>query len=243
MSDHWDIYFTTIEDQFASVVLDMDVWKEIDQNKFTFPIALRIEVKNPSESGVPVDQEAELINELEDRIINDIDGIGYNVGRVTTNGTRDVFFYFNNSFDLYALAEPIFNEHGYNIETFSIDEEESWNFYFGFLYPNKYEIQHMGNRSVLDSLQDSGDSLEEPRRVDHWIEFNNSTDEIEFIKKVKSMNFNIEEKHEKTDGIILQIYRNDRVDPQSINDITDMFVDLVEEFNGRYDGWETQVIK
>jgi len=243
MSDHWDIYFTTIEDQFASVVLDMDIWKEVDQCKFPFPIALRIEIQNPSESGVPVDQEAELINELEDMIINEIEGIGYNVGRVTTNGIRDLFFYFNNSFDLNSLAKPLFKEYGYNIGTFNLDEEEPWGFYFGFLYPNKYEIQHMGNRSVLDNLRESGDSLEDPRRVEHWIEFDDITDKIEFIKKVKSLNFKIEDEQEATDEIILQIYRTDRVDPQSINDITDMFVELVEEFNARYDGWETQVIK
>ncbi|MHA0858095.1 DUF695 domain-containing protein [Paenibacillus sp. CMAA1364] len=243
MSDHWDIYFSKIEEHFASIVLDMDIWKEVDQSQFSFPIALRFEIKNPNESGIPIDLEAEIINALEDRIINEINGTGYNVGRVTTNGIRDLFFYFSKDYDLSSLTGPIFLEHGYDIETFSINEEEPWGFYFNFLYPNEYEIQHMGNSNVLDSLRTSGDSLEVSRRVDHWIEFRSDIDKLDFIKKVKSLNFNIEQEHQSTDEITLQIYRVDRVDPQSINELTDMFVDLANKFNARYDGWETQVIK
>ncbi|OWR29826.1 hypothetical protein CDO73_12105 [Saccharibacillus sp. O23] len=243
MSNHWDIYFSTIEEHFASIVLDMGIWKEVDQRQFSFPMALRFKIKNPNKSGIPIDREAEIINDLEDRIINEINGTGYHVGRVTTNGIRDLFFYFSQDYDLSSLAGPIFLEHGYDIETFSINEEEPWGFYFNFLYPNEYEIQHMGNRKVLESLRTSGDSLEESRRVDHWIEFRSDMDKLGFIKKVESLDFKIEQEHQSTDAITLRIYRADRVDPQSINDLTDLLVDLVNEFNARYEGWETQVIK
>lgn len=31
MSDHWDIYFCEIKGKFSSIVLDMDIWKEIEK--------------------------------------------------------------------------------------------------------------------------------------------------------------------------------------------------------------------
>jgi hypothetical protein len=53
------------------------------------------------------------------------------------------------------------------IAIFRVEEEETWEFYFEFLYPNKYQQQHMGNRQVVDSLEESGDQSDVPRKVEH----------------------------------------------------------------------------
>jgi regulator of RNase E activity RraB len=146
-----------------------------------------------------------------------------------------------------------------------IDQEiycSPWEFYFDYVYPNKYQIQHIGNRKVVDSLRDSGDTLEEPRRIDHWININNLKDKKAIIKKVIDLGFEIEPKDKKSifkkvinlgiqivskdkinDDSYLQIYRTDYADFHSINDITDLLVNLLEEYDAEFDGWETLALK
>ena len=243
MSNHWDIYFCYVDDKYASFLLDMDIWKELDRNIYSYPICLRIYVKNPSETGFPIDQEADLINNLENCLINDIGNRGFNVGRVTTDGVRDVYFYFKEPFNLEELASNYFSEHGYEIEMHIIDEEEPWGIYFNYLYPNKYEIQHIRNSNVIDSLRNSGDTTEKPRRVDHWINLGNSENTESVKEKAKSLNFEIECAHTSDEELTLQIFRTDYVDFNSINEVTDLIIEFIDEFDAEYDGWETQVIK
>lgn len=244
MSDHWDIYFCTVEDQFASIVLDMDVGHEMDPMEYSYPMGLRIHIKNPGESGTPVGEEADLVNELEDLLTNEVAMIGINVGRLTTNGVRELYYYFNSPYNLMDKASRIFNEQGYTVEVIEIVEEDPWEFYYNFLYPNKYQLQHMGNCKVVDSLAESGDVLEESRRVDHWLFFNSNLDRTNFEIKAKALGFNIVvDRLDDKDEYVSQIYREDYVNLHSINEVTDILVDLSEAYNGRYDGWETMVIK
>ncbi|WP_018758021.1 DUF695 domain-containing protein [Paenibacillus terrigena] len=221
----------------------MDNWKEIEKSEYPHLKVLRIPIKNPGERGTPINEEADLINDLEDKINNEIIDFGFNVGRITTYGLRDVFYYFSKQYELDKVAEKYFLEHGYEIEALNIKEKNPWDFYFDFLYPNKYQIQHMGNRNVVDRLRESGDKLEKSRRVDHWIYFQSTEDKNNFEAKVKLLGFNINSNPSNDDRIYSQIYRHDYVDFHSINEVTDSLVDLAGECNGDYDGWETMVIK
>jgi len=243
MSDHWDIYFCEIEGKFASVVLDMDIWKEIEKSEYPHPMVLRIRIKNPGESGTPINEEAELINDLEDKINDESAGFGFHVGRVTTDGMRDVFYYFSKPYELEKAAETYFLEHGYEIEVLHLEEENPWDFYFEYLYPDKYQIQHMGNRKVVDQLRESGDTFEDVRQVDHWVYFQSIEDKEYFDAKVKLLGFEIDSDAPNDDKIYSHIYRSDYVDFHSINEVTDILVDLAGECHGEYDGWGTTVVK
>ena len=44
MSEHWDMYLGYIDDQLASVVLDMAIWQEIDTEKFNHCYCLRLKL-------------------------------------------------------------------------------------------------------------------------------------------------------------------------------------------------------
>lgn len=243
MSNHWDIYFCEIEGKFASIVLDMDIWKEIEKSEYPHPMVLRIRIKNPGTSGTPINEEAELINDLEDKINDGIIGFGFHVGRATSDGIRDVFYYFSKPYELEKAAEKVFSEHGYEIEVLHIEEENPWDLYFDYLYPDKYQIQHMGNRKVVEQLQESGDTLENERTVEHWIYFQSIEDKENFDAKVKLEGFDVESAPSNEEKIYSQISRSDYVDYHSINEVTDVLVDIAGECNGEYDGWGTTVVK
>jgi regulator of RNase E activity RraB len=244
MSDHWDTYFCLIEDKFASIVLDMDIWREIDQSEYKLPVGVRIPIKNQGESGTPVGEEAEILNALEDQLTAKIGDSGFNVGRLTTNGCREIYYYLNSPYELEKTAYDIFKGNHYDVQVFQINENSPWEFYFDFLYPDNYQIQHMGNRKVVESLMNSGDLLEISRRVDHWLYFPSAILRARFEEKMISLGFEIVlARTDEGEEHLSQIYRNDYVDYNSINEVTDLLVNISEEFEGRYDGWETMVVK
>ncbi|MDO3412476.1 DUF695 domain-containing protein [Saccharibacillus sp. CPCC 101409] len=243
MSDHWEHYFVTIEEQPGSIVLDMEIWDELDRNRYRFPVCLEIEMQHREENGFPNSEEADWMNELEDRITQELTQSACYVGRFTVEGVRSLYLYFNSPTIPKETVDKHLTPAGYAFRILEIEEAEPWDFYFEFLYPNEYEFQHIGNRSVIESLQNAGDSLEEPRRVDHWIVFEERADMLGFAGKAEELGFGIEGQQREEGEFHLHIHRKDYVDFRSINAVTDIFVSLAEEYRFRYDGWETQAIK
>ena len=68
-------------------------------------------------------------------------------------------------------------------------------------------------------------------------------DKKSFFKKVTSLGLKIVSKNRIDDDSYLQIYRTDYADFHSINDITDLLVNLLEEYDAELDGWETLALK
>ncbi|MFG6494749.1 DUF695 domain-containing protein [Fictibacillus sp. UD] len=171
MSDNWNFYMDELEEHLASFVVDLDVTEEVNVKKYKWLFSVSIAIKNPTELGFPEEQEDELIGEWEYNLmerLNDEDII--QVGRLTTNGTREFFYYAKKEkhskiIEQHALA--IFEKNGYKTEISYIEEEEPWSFYYEFLYPNTYQFQHMSNRELVEVLENEKDHLEEPRKIEH----------------------------------------------------------------------------
>jgi uncharacterized protein (TIGR01619 family) len=249
MSENWDMYFVYIQDKIASILLDMDIWKEIETEKYKYCFCLRLKIKEPNESGFPIDDEAENMNIIEDSIIEFLNHKNViNVGRITTDGIRDVIFYSIHDVNesIFEAANMFVKQLGYQFDAFALEEDQNWEFYFNYLYPNQYQIQHMGNSRVIDNLISHGDSLEEPRKVEHWIYFESKEKMNMFINEIIKEGFTIEDKSNQMneEGKYMLVFsRIKLVNINSINEVTDLIVDLSEEFYGEYDGWETLVIK
>lgn len=111
---------------------------------------MKIAIQHPTEIGNPAEQEDEKIGEWEYDLmekLNDEDII--QVGRLTTNGTREFFYYAKKEKHASVIdehAQAIFDKNGYQTENSMIEEEEPWSFYAEFLYPDEYQFQQMSNR-------------------------------------------------------------------------------------------------
>jgi regulator of RNase E activity RraB len=105
----------------------------------------------------------------------------------------------------------------------------------------------MADQQVIMGLMKAGDNLEKARRVDHWIYFKNKNDKELFISYAIKNGFSIEKNgRNKADAegkFGLQIFRTDKVDPNSIMQITTELKKEAQKFDGEYDGWETEVVK
>ncbi|WP_019415173.1 DUF695 domain-containing protein [Paenisporosarcina sp. TG20] len=249
MSEFWDTYFDLIDEKPAAVVLDMEVSQEIDTEQYKNAFVVRFRLKSPNEEGLHVGAEADQLNEIEETLMETAELINYiNVGRITTNGIRDIIFYSTQEEEtaLASEANGYYHSLGYEMEVFKIEEDTNWEFYFEFLYPDSYQIQHIGNHSVLEALEESGDKLETPRKLEHTVLFQNEMMKKRFIKTVKKVGFTIEEETLKKDeegDYVICISRVDSVDYNSIDELTDLLLEIAEKFEGEYDGWETIVIE
>ncbi|OOE12477.1 DUF695 domain-containing protein [Fictibacillus arsenicus] len=250
MSDNWNFYLDVVDDHLASIVVDLDVTEEVNIRKYKWLFSVKITIQNPTEIGNPGEQEDERICEWEYDLMERLNNEDIvQVGRVTTNGTREFFYYAKNEkhvkiIDQHALA--VFDKKGYETEISRIEEEEPWSFYSEFLYPDEYQFQQMSNRELVELLENENDDLEEPRKIEHWIEFETLDDLKAFEQDIQNEGFTTEnfEQQKNEDGTYsITISREDGVDYHLIDSVTDTIIAAAQQHNGQYDGWESPVIQ
>lgn len=249
MSNYWNAYFGYINDKPATVALDMGVTEEVNIEDYQTVVIIKLQLKNPDERGFPSEFESKLLEKINNDIDNLINLNRYlNVGRQTSDGFREHIYYTseNDPKMLLKAADQVLRSNKYEFEVYSIDEEELWECYFEYLYPNRYQMQHIDNADILEHLNKLGDKLVLPRAVEHWIHFNDQNKMNEFINTIKTEGFIIEKRSSNLDEdfeFTLLISRIDKVDFDSIDELTDFLIEVSESFDGEYDGWETLVIK
>lgn len=243
MSDNWNTYFTYIDNKPASFMLDLEPWKNGENEMLVHLYRLSIILNDPNENGLSNNKEAEVLYAIEDAIHESLDNNYVYVGRITTDGRRD-FFYYTASADgdeLKLNAAQILENYKYSIN--QIEEQKPRDFYHQNLYPNKSNWHRMVNRQVVEKLSHLGDRLEKARTVNHWIYFSSAESRHLFIEKVQRNGFHIEDQGTQDHKFSLTISRNDFVQLHAISDVTDYLVSVAQEYNGDYDGWETKVVK
>jgi len=127
-----------------------------------------------------------------------------------------------------------------------LKEDRAWKYYIDFLFPNNAVQEYMRNIKVVVKLSEAGDKLDKPRQVDHWIYFESEANRERFIQYAIKEKFKVEKRDKLKDRdlpYLLQISRVDRVDMPSISLVTVELRKQAELYKGKYDGWETVVIK
>lgn len=248
MSEYWDTYIDLIDGKPASIILDMEVSQELDNEHYKYAYAARLALKKPNEDGLHAGAEADRLAIIEEAFVEAAELSHYvNVGKITTDGYRDLFFYSlqGEAETLALIANKFYLLADYDIDVFKLEETQSWDFYFELLYPDSYQFQHMGNHDVLETLEQSGDNLEAPRRVEHFILFQDEKMMKRFAKTIQQEGFTVEEgSFEKDDegNSVVRISRVDFITYAAIDELTDLLLEISSRFQGEYDGWETAAI-
>ena len=200
----------------------------------------------PKENGFPQKEELEKLEAFEDKIVKifreKFEAIF--VGRLTSDNSRDFYFYFKEAPEVdYILSENLKNFTSYD---FYFDDDKNWALYFNVLYPNPKQNQSIINRKVLLNMRKNGDSLQEPREVNHWAYFKSKKDRNTFEKTIRYEKFKIIRKNMDNQenlpyGIVFS--RKDKVDFDEIDKYTIELFIIAEKLNGLYDGWETEIVK
>ena len=248
MSDEWDFYFARVNDAVSSIFVDLGVRADAPLEKRPWLLWVWVELQAPRPDGLSSNEEAPKLHEIGESLVAAISAScdAQLVGRITGASRREFYFYATEPGELDAAVERAMQRFDtYKFETGSKFDSE-WEQYLGLLYPSDSNLQRMFNRRVLESLEENGDDHEQPRKVDHWLEFPTTEARAACRDTLIAIDFALDDEFESDEPgdampHTLVVSRVDTVDSHTINGITLELARLAAEHGGRYDGWEAPV--
>jgi hypothetical protein len=243
MSDQWDFYQLLVDDEPASIFVDLGIAKDAPIARFPTLAYLRVRMQTPRSDGLSSQEEYETLVALEDSVSKAIELSGHSiyVGRNTSGGNRDFYFYTCDSSIEAVLRKGMTNWPEYELQIGTRPDAE-WSVYWSFLYPSGEDFQRIKNREVIDQLLKHGDLIEEPRKIDHLAIFKTQDGRDGFVQYLRANGFDIL----PTEGVSDEKFEVafDRTDqPAQIDEVTIPLYRAALQQNGEYDGWGCTVVK
>jgi regulator of RNase E activity RraB len=241
----WDFYYCRVDDAPASIFLNFAYQQERPALDTLYYAGLQM--LDPAEHGMGGPKDAEALWALEDEITAGAAAAGFTyVGRLRNQGDWQLTFYAAAGKEaaleeivVVALADA---DRGYRIGS---QEDAEWGYYDEFLMPNAERFQWIMNRRVVQQLEGSGDQVETPREVDHFIHFADADARDAFARAAEALGFRAEPQDpDQTNNLPfgISLHRDDAVTLNHIHEVVMTLSDLADENGGDYDGWGAPVV-
>jgi hypothetical protein len=240
MSDDWDFYFLRIDDQPASIFVNLGLRKDAPLKSHAAMACLRVVMRRPGQDGLSGQDEYDDLMALEDGIVPGIteDGTAIFVGRSTSGGNRDFYFYVVDPEKFATTANAAmrdFPDYKYGTDA---REDPEWRAYFEFLYPSDVELQCILNRRVLQQLRENGDNPNSERKIDHLALLPSREAQTALVRHLEAEGFTIESAADAPNAGGLFALEFSNVDQVARIDaiVIPLFLKIAE-LDGVYDGW------
>lgn len=237
MSSDWNFYQLLVDSEPASIYLDLGMAEFAPIADYPTMAYLRVEMRNPRSDGLSSQDEFEDLVALEDQLTEliDSDSTTVYVGRNTSSGNRDFYFYTSNDLIEQALQRLMARWPGYDYQTGTRPDPE-WSSYWNFLYPSPESMELIRNRELVDQLISQGDQIDVARAIDHFAIFAYESDRDEFVKFATDKGFSIASvENDKDKQFCVEFSKVGQ--PSEIDDVVIEIFRAVSSFNGEYDGW------
>ncbi len=237
----WDSYIVSIDDQYASIVVDLDPpTKEVVEG-LPYLLVVRTPLRAAGEQGLPTDEESERLNPLERQLDKAFASLGAHVGRYAYDGERIYFVYVATDQPDVTEVRSVMREHGYEPEMWT-EPDVGWPRYFSWMYPSALDLRRILDWRVIDRLSQHGDDLQTAREVSHWIYFPTTEERSSFLNDLQAAGYQSESLgSESPFGV--RVVTHQAVDINSIAAVVDDLTEHAVRSGGRYDGWETVVVR
>lgn len=238
MDEDWDFYALRVDDQPASIFVDLALASVAPISRAPTMVCVSVEMRAPRPDGLSSQKEFDKLIAVErslEAAITRKDGAVY-AGRCTNAGHRDFYFYTADARALTAASARAMAEHPIYAYVTDHRDDPSWSVYRDFLYPNARDMQRIQNRRVVDLLEQEGDSLGEPRWIDHraYVTSHGVADALR--TQLLEQGFIVSsEPPMDIDDITIDFKRIDR--PSEIDAVVMLLFDMVTSLGGTYDGW------
>jgi hypothetical protein len=208
---------------------------------------VKLRMNAPRPDGFSSNEEFETLNAIEDAMTDALTegGAVLFVGRVTSAGWRQFFFYASDVSDWGERIGQFAAKH----PTYTFDsgsrEDPDWQSYFDFLRPSPVDRQRIENRRVCLLIQKQGDRLAKEREIDHTALFPTQEARLAFVERAAKLGYRLKQVidiDEPKRGYRAELSRLDVPNLKTIDGITLPLYRLAKELGGVYDGWGTTVI-
>jgi uncharacterized protein (TIGR01619 family) len=242
--DDWEQVMTEVDDKPASIVVNLNAATAERMQARQQLFYLTVSLHSPTENGLPTVEENEELHALLLALVNPLarQHDAQLTGHATTDGARTFYFYLSQPDGLNDSLERLLGDFGQYTWKYQVEAEPMWETYFDFLRPTPEELQIIYNNRVLHSMQEHGDTLTAPRRVDHWAYLPDAEKLAQFKTDELLSQFEFEGEEETEAGWRVQFYRKESLQPNDIHRSTIELLRLVQGYGGNYDGWEAEGI-
>lgn len=245
MSDQWDFFPSTRDGQQAFIFFDKGISEHLASLQQRFVVRFVVHFKNPTENGMPTDDESKVLRRLEDELTARVQKLGgVYVGRVTTAGTRTFVFYWDfGERASQEIAQRLSASYRYDTSV-SIAPDPEKKVYWQELFPSESELRSIKDIRVIEALESHGDDLSTERKIEHWVYFPMAEQRDAFMDWAESAGYSpsvIESDYTKEFGVRLSHVARPSFD--SINLHTLELLEEAKAHGGDYDGWETYVVR
>lgn len=245
MEGNWDFYFCNVDENIASIYLDLSYQSVAPIATKSFIAYVRVRLQNPQADGLSSDEDFAALSALEDALAQSVGtslGAEY-VGRNTCNGCRDFYFYVSNDAEWSGAVKAAIAAFDFQFQS-GARADPDWDTYCNFLYPSDRDLRRMANRDTCDVFQSKGDQLNSEREIDHWIYFETEQAMRSFLARAKAKGFRVRLRGEPNDDqnrYWVQLFRVDLLSRDNIDALCLELLDLANDVGGVYDGWEAPV--
>jgi hypothetical protein len=238
-------YLCNVNDVLASVMVDLALIDVAPIRSKPCLLWIWVYMQMPRADGLSDSNEAPRLYEIEDSLVLNFcsDERALLAGRITTDGRREFYFYGGTEEGFEEAVKKALAAFGEYTFTFGTQEDPQWNQYLNVLYPSKYDLQRISNGDVLGVLAKRGDVPSVPRKVMHWSYFPSEENRSLFCEDAVGEGFTVDSENELGSKLpfCLCLCRVQGIQQADIDETTLKLLELSEQHEGEYDGWETQV--
>lgn len=246
---NWDTYVFLTNQKPVSVMVDLDFGASPASKEKRNAIVIQLALRQVLHDGMPSRSEIPILDSIENALADELNnslGAQY-TGRYTQEGKRSFYFYSNDTSDCRQRITTVFRRFSLYNWKLVISADNQLSYYKHILYPTAKEMERIKNRRMADALQAKGDKLTAPRKVVHYLFFNSETNRKKFAREVQDSGFVVEnagtEMGLKDHPFSLHISRTDKVDNESMDKVSLFLWERALHYFGKYDGWETFVVR
>ncbi|WP_457749316.1 DUF695 domain-containing protein [Sulfurimonas sp.] len=248
MQEYWEAYVKPIDGHKAMVSFNASVGDGVPHFEYMYIGFVKVKLKNPREDGLVTQEESDDIGFIEDRL--EMESlrwrVGKYIGRIVTQGEVNFIYALKLDFEWSnTVNEAMKHFEDYQYE-YGSKQDIDWEVYKKLLFPTLKEWQIIVNHHACDNLKEQGDRLTQERAIEHKSYFLTEAKRNEFIENLLHEGF-IKQKEMEVpfqEKILygVQYYRIDKPFYYDIDALTMKLIDMTEEYNGNYDGWESSLV-
>lgn len=244
MDGDWDFYFLRVDGQPASIYLDLSFAKLAPLKSNSFLGYIRIAMQHPRQDGLSSDQEFESLISLEDHLVSSITDATSTkyVGRNTSSGNRDFYFYATDAEQFQTAAGSAIKAYPSYQAEIGTRPDPDWKAYLNFLHPSELDLQRILNRRVRQQLERSGDNANAMRKIDHLVYLPDRASQLLLRERLENMGFKVDHADMEVNSAGTFSIAFSRIDrPADIDVVVEQILTASTDFGGDYDGWGCDV--